>query len=53
MFEAEVNPSGIDQADLVVSIPSYNEADTIAHAALQAGEGLTRYFPGVRAVVIN
>jgi len=53
MFEAEVNPSGIDQADLVVSIPSYNEADTIAHAALQAGDGLTRYFPGVRAVVIN
>jgi len=53
MFESEVNPSGIDQADLVVSIPSYNEADTIAYAALQAGEGLTRYFPGVRAVVIN
>jgi len=53
MFEAEVNPSGIDQADLVVSIPSYNEADSIAYAALQAGEGLTRYFPGVRAVVIN
>jgi hypothetical protein len=53
MFEAEINPSGIDQADLVVSIPSYNEADTIAYAALQAAEGLTRYFPGGRAVVIN
>ncbi len=53
MFEAEVNPSGIDRADLVVSIPSYNEADTIAYAALQAGEGLVRYFPGVRAVLIN
>jgi len=53
MFEAEVNPSGIDRADLVVSIPSYNEADTIGYAALQAGEGLVRYFPGVRAVVVN
>jgi glucosylglycerate synthase len=53
MFEAEVNSSGIDQADLVVSIPSYNEAGTIGYAALQASEGLTRYFPGVRAVVIN
>jgi glucosylglycerate synthase len=53
MFEAEVNPSGIDQADLVVSIPSHNEANTIGPAALQAGEGLARYFPGVRAVVIN
>jgi len=53
MFEAEVNPSGIERADLVVSIPSYNEEDAIAHAALQAGEGATRYFPGLRAVVIN
>ncbi len=37
----------------MVSIPSYNEADTIAYAALQAAEGLIRYFPGGRAVVIN
>jgi len=37
----------------VVSIPSYKEAETIAYAALQVGEGLTRYFPGARAVVIN
>ena len=53
MFEAEVNPSGIDNADLVVSIPSYNEADTIAYATLQVSEGLVRYFPRIRAVVIN
>ncbi|MGE5841933.1 MAG: glycosyltransferase, partial [Deltaproteobacteria bacterium] len=53
MFESEVNPSGIDRADLVVSIPSYNEAETIAYAALQADEALIRYFPGLRAVVIN
>jgi hypothetical protein len=38
MFESEVNSSGIDQADLVVSIPSYNEAGTIGYAALQASE---------------
>jgi hypothetical protein len=53
MFEAEVNPSGVNQADLVVGIPSYNEAETIAYAALQADEALARYFPGVKAVVIN
>jgi hypothetical protein len=53
MFEAEVNPSEIDRADLVVGIPSYNAAGTIGSAALQAGEGLGRYFPGVSAVVIN
>ena len=53
MFEAEVNPSGIDKAELVVCIPSYNEAETIAYAALQASEGLIRYFPDRRPVLIN
>jgi hypothetical protein len=53
MFEAEVNPSGIHTADLVVSIPSYNEAETIAYAVLQADEALVRYFPGLKSVVIN
>ena len=53
MFEAEVNPSRIDNAELVVGVLSHNEADTIPHAAHQADEGLVRYFPGVRAVVIN
>jgi glucosylglycerate synthase len=53
MFEAEVNPSGIEQADLVVSIPSYNEADSIAYPTLQASEGLSRYFAGVSSVIVN
>jgi hypothetical protein len=53
MFEAEVNPSKIDKAELVVGVLSYNEADTISHAARQADEGLALYFPDVRAVVID
>ena len=53
MFKAEVNPSGIDKADLVVSIPSFNEADSIAYPTVQAGEGLRRFFPGVSSVIIN
>jgi len=53
MFEEQVNPSGIDQADLVVSIPSYNEAETITYAALQADAALVRFFPGLKAVVVN
>lgn len=53
MFDAEVNPSGIDRAELVVSIPSYNEADSIAYPTLQASEGISRYFPGVSSVIIN
>ncbi|MBS1236873.1 MAG: glycosyl transferase family protein [Deltaproteobacteria bacterium] len=53
MFEAEVNPSKIDKAELVVGVLSYNEADTISHAVRQSDEGLARYFPDVRAVVID
>ena len=53
MFEAEVNPSKIDKAELVVGVLSYNEADSISHAARQADEGLALYFPDVRAVVID
>ena len=53
MFEAEVNPSKIDKAELVVGVLSYNEADSISHAARQADEGLALYFPDMRAVVID
>ena len=53
MFEAEINPSGIDKAELVVGIPSYNEAESIAYPTLQAGEGLRQYFPTLSSVIIN
>jgi len=53
MFEAEVNPEKITRADLVVSIPSYKEADSIAFPTQQASEGLSRYFPEKRSVIIN
>ena len=53
MFEAEVNPEKITQADLVVSIPSYNEADSIGFPTQQASEGLVQYFSDKRSVIIN
>ncbi|MBW1912694.1 MAG: glycosyl transferase, partial [Deltaproteobacteria bacterium] len=53
MFESEVNPEKIEKAELVVSIPSYNEADSIAYPTIQANEGLTKYFSDKRAVIIN
>ncbi|MCJ7596229.1 MAG: glycosyltransferase [Desulfobacterales bacterium] len=53
MFEAEVNPEKITQADLVVSIPSYKEADSIAFPTQQASEGLVKYFSDKRSVIIN
>lgn len=53
MFEKEVNPHGVDKADLVVCIPSYKEADSISFPVRQASEGLVRYFPEMRSVIIN
>ncbi len=53
MFESDVNPENIGKADLVVSIPSYNEADSIDYPTQQASLGLTKYFPDKRCVIIN
>ena len=53
MFESEVNPENISKADLVVSIPSYNEADSIEYPTKQASLGITRYFPDKKCVIIN
>ena len=53
MFEKESNPENIKKVDLVVSIPSYNEADSISYPTKQASEGLVKYFPDKSAVIIN
>ena len=53
MFEKEANPEKIKKVDLVVSIPSYNEADSISYPTKQASEGLIRYFPDKKSVIIN
>ena len=53
MFQKEVNPEKIKKVDLVVSIPSYNEADSISFPIEQADKGLVKYFPDKSAVIIN
>lgn len=53
MFEREVNPSGVTEAEIVVVIPSYQEADSIAYPTKVASEGLQKYFPGRASVIIN
>jgi len=53
MFENEVNPEKIKKADLVVSIPSYNEADSISYPTQQASKGLVKYFHDKSSVIIN
>ncbi|MBN2031822.1 MAG: glycosyltransferase [Deltaproteobacteria bacterium] len=53
MFESEVNPDNIKKAELVVAIPSYNEAESITYPVFQASEGLFRYFRDKSSVIIN
>jgi len=47
------NPSHIGDAEIIVGIPSYNEADSIAHPTDMAGQGLICYFPDKKSVIIN
>ena len=47
------NPSKIDTVDIIVGIPSYNEADSIAYPTEIASRGLIKYFPNKKSVIIN
>ncbi len=40
-------------ADIVVGIPSFRNADTIAHVVQAAAAGMVKYFPGLRPVIVN
>ena len=43
----------LGEAELVVGIPSYNNAPTIGHVVRAAAAGLAKHFPGRRAVIVN
>jgi glycosyltransferase involved in cell wall biosynthesis len=47
------NPQNINSADIIVGIPSYNEADSIAFPTDVVGRGLTQFFPDKKGVIIN
>lgn len=49
----EENPSGITKADMVLAIPTFNEAETISHTTTQAAKGLAEYFGGLESVIVN
>jgi glucosylglycerate synthase len=53
MKSMEENPVGITKADIIVGIPSYNEASLISFPTQQADKGLTKYFGDFSAVIIN
>jgi len=43
----------LHQADIVIGIPSYNNARTIAHVARAAQAGLGKYFGQYKSLIIN
>lgn len=43
----------IKEADIVVGIPSYNNAPTIGHVVRAVQAGLAKYFPYKKAVLVN
>ncbi len=43
----------ISRADILVGIPSYNNAATIGHVVRMAAEGMVKYFPDMKPVLIN
>lgn len=51
--ETEARLSDIGRTDLLVGIPSYNNADTIGHVVRAVSAGLAKYFPDHRAVLVN
>jgi len=45
--------SAMGGAEIIVGIPSYNNADTIGQVVRVALEGLQKYFPARRALIVN
>lgn len=49
----EENPEHVKHADIVVGIPSYNEAAHISFPTQQASQGLIQFYPDRPSVIIN
>ncbi|NJD57111.1 MAG: glycosyltransferase [Nitrospirae bacterium] len=43
----------IERADILVGIPSYNNARTIAHVVRAVQTGFAKYFPDMKCVLVN
>jgi glycosyltransferase involved in cell wall biosynthesis len=43
----------VKAADILIGIPSYNNARTIGHVVRAVMAGLAKYFPNVKAVMVN
>jgi hypothetical protein len=53
MFEREVNTSNVSEAEIVVGLASYNEADSIDYPTQQASLGLKKYYGDRSSCILN
>jgi len=51
--QTESTVEQIGAADLLVGVPSFNNANTIGHVVRAVRAGLAKYFPGHKAVLVN
>lgn len=51
--EAQKAVESVQQADIVIGIPSYNNSRTIGHVVQAAHAGLAKYFSEFSAVIVN
>jgi glucosylglycerate synthase len=49
--EAQIQELG--EVDLLLGIPSFNNADTIGHVVRAATAGLAKHFPAERSIIVN
>lgn len=53
MASYEENPQGITKTDIVVGIPTLNEAKTIGNTVEQCARGLQEHFGSLNSVIVN
>ena len=55
IFRAEIHEQikKVGNADIIVGIPSFNNARTIGHVVRAVQAGLAKYFPDRKAVIVN
>jgi hypothetical protein len=51
--ETEAKVQEIGETDVLIGIPSFNNAGTIEHVVRAVSVGLAKYFPSSRAVLVN
>src|SRR6476659_162040 len=51
--ETEARLRDIGEVDILIGIPSYNNARTIGHVVRAVSVGLAKYFPTQRSVIVN